>query len=294
MKDSTVVKNKDSLQLTPHDVALLEDLLSNGVVYFDSIKFGNKEFCKKLLDYTGPKTDSSWFFNYLNAHDGMTVDSYSDNIQLTPEEEQLLFYKFNYLKKKVNSLAKLNEPTTYNDLIKYYNEAEAVKEKIVSVNLAYVIKTANENTFINIDFSEAISEGSLALSKTVDKFDVDQGYKFSTYLHSSITKAFIKLNKINSKHSNSVEYDPAMHEPVDSNSHDVESRELFALISDLIEGIDSPLTPEQAFVLEKKYTYGLTLEEIGKLMDPVKTKGQVFYVEKVAKEKLRKALDDLL
>ena len=295
MKDSTLVKYKDSLNLTPYDVPLLEEILSNGVAYIDSESFEDKDFCSKLLEYKGPKVSTAWFFNYLNNLDGIKVDNCTNKVQLSAKEEKLLFLRFNYLKKKLDSLAKLNLPDTYQEMVSLYYASEAVKEQIVGSNLAYVVKLANENTFINIDFSEAISEGSLGLNKAVEKFDVDRGNKFSTYLFASIRSALIKLDRANMKHAaNTVEYDSTLHEGAGSNTVESENNELIRLISDLVNSNSSPLTADQKFVLNKKFNDGLTLEEIGKLMTPVKTKGQVFYVEKVAKEKLRKALDELM
>jgi len=46
--------------------------------------------------------------------------------------------------------------------------------------------------------------------------------------------------------------------------------------------------------LRKKYVEGLTLGEIGEYYTPVKTKGQVFYVEKKARLKIKDALTSML
>ncbi len=293
MKDSTLVKNKDSLELTPHDVALLEDILGSGIEYIANESFSDKDLCKRLLDYKGPEVDSSWFFNHLNSLDGIDVDGYTDRTQLSAKEEKLLFLKFNYLKKKIDAMAKLNLPQTYHEIIELHAEVERVKEQIAGANLAFVVSFANNNTFTHLDFSDVLSEGSLALNKAIDKFDVGLGYKFSTYLHRAISTALIKEDKKNSKHANNVEYDNSKHDRAEEEDVSV-NNEMFALIRDLVDGDESPLTEEQKFVVGKKYYEGLTLEQIGQLMTPTRTKGQVFYIEKIAKDKLRKALDDLL
>jgi DNA-directed RNA polymerase specialized sigma subunit len=41
----------------------------------------------------------------------------------------------------------------------------------------------------DVDFAEIVSEGNMALMRAVDKFNVDKGFKFSTYACRAILKA---------------------------------------------------------------------------------------------------------
>ena len=293
MKDSTLVKTEDSLQLTPYDEALLEELLK-GVEYVDNDMFSDKAFGKKLLDYTGPRVDSAWFFNYLNSRDDINVTEASEAVQLSAEEEKMLFLKYNYLKRKIDILAGLNAPETYGMMIELDEQSQEVRETLVNANLGCVIAMSNKQTFKNLDFSQAISEGMAALARCVDKFDTDKG-KFSTYVYRAIGSAFIKEDVRNNQfNSNTVEYDPGKHEPSGEDaSTDVERREIAQIIDGVVNGPDSPLTDREKFVINKRYMDGLSLDEVGKLMTPAMAKGSVHYIENIAKSKLREHLEDI-
>lgn len=293
MKDSTSVKTKDSLQLTPYDEALLGEVLA-GVDYIDNDLFANKSFGEKLMNYSGPEVDASWFFNYLNSRDYINTTESSDAVLLTPEEEKMLFLKYNYLKKKINTLAKLNVPDTYDLIIELYDKSQDVRETLVNANLGCVVAMANKQTFKNLDFSQAISEGMAALARSVEKFDVDKG-KFSTYAYRAIGSAFIKEDGKNFDfNSNTVEYDPLAHESEGEDaSMDAERREIAQIIDGVVNDPDSPLTEKERFVINKRYMDGLSLDEVGKLMSPVLAKGSVHYIENIAKSKLREHLENI-
>lgn len=293
MKDSTSVKTKDSLQLSPYDEALLGEILE-GVSYIDNDLFTDKSFCNKLMDYVGPEVDASWFFNYLNSRDDINTGETSEAVLLTDEEEKMLFLKYNYLKKRIDALAKLNVPESYELIIELHEKSQAVRETLVNANLGCVVALANKQTFKNLDFSQAISEGMAALARSVEKFNANKG-KFSTYAYRAIASAFIKEDEKNSVfNSNTVEYDPAQHEPAGEDvSVDAERREIAQIIDSVVNGPDSPLEDKEKFVINKRYMEGLSLDEVGKLMKPKLAKGSVHYIENIAKSKLREHLENL-
>ena len=55
------------------------------------------------------------------------------------------------------------------------------KEKIINANLRLVISVAKRYVSQDFGLEEVIQEGNIGLIKAVDKFEVDKGYKFSTY-----------------------------------------------------------------------------------------------------------------
>lgn len=288
-----LIKNKDTLKFNPYQLARLEDLLQNGKGFIDDARFKDKSFCDKLMAYKGPEVDTAWFFNHMNSLDGVNKTSSSDSVTLTAKQEELLFLKYNYIKKTVNSISSLNVGDAYGRMLELDDLASTVRDQLVGANLGIVLKIARSNTFPCIDFTEALSEGHICLLDAVEGMDVSRGGKFSTYFTTIFNRALIRVNKVNMKASNStVEYDSTLHDtPGEDTSLNLE---FLDLISQFLSEESDLLEEDELFVLRKKYVEGLTLEEIGMYYTPVKTKGQVFYVEKKARLKIKDALTSML
>jgi RNA polymerase primary sigma factor len=55
------------------------------------------------------------------------------------------------------------------------------RDKMIVSNLRLVVSVAKKFSFSNLSLMDLIQEGTLGLMKAVDRFDVDKGFKFSTY-----------------------------------------------------------------------------------------------------------------
>jgi RNA polymerase sigma factor (sigma-70 family) len=287
---SALIKTSNSLELSHHDIALIEDLLDSGMPYILSEKFSDKSFCQELLSYEVRDVDSSWVINHLNSIDGITTDKTTERFQFKKKEEQTIFLKYNYLKKVIDAMSRLNLPDTYGKMVELHHEVQAIKETIATVNMAIVINLANSNTFRNIDFADSVSEGSAAMNVAIDKFSVDAGTKFLTYVYKSINSALIKANAKGAKQSfASVEYDSDIHQGSDSG--DPVMPLILDKISEILNGEKEILSADEQFVIQKRYIDGLTLDEIGLLFTPAKPRNIVFYIDKCAKARIREFID---
>lgn len=82
--------------------------------------------------------------------------------------------------------------------IKYQeNKDDKIKEEIINRNLKLVVAIAKKYKGLGLQFMDLIQEGSFGLIAAVDKFDINLGYKFSTYATYWVKQAIVKaiINK---------------------------------------------------------------------------------------------------
>lgn len=84
--------------------------------------------------------------------------------------------------------------------IKFQEGSSIAKEKIIVSNLRLVVSIAKRHIGKGLQFLDLIQEGNAGLIKAVEKFDVDKGFKFSTYatwwIKQAITRAIADLKGV--------------------------------------------------------------------------------------------------
>ncbi len=130
------------------------------------------------------------------ATSGTTV---ARRASLTSEQEILLFLRYNYARFRLGKLlakprAK-SHPKSVREVLAWHARAMSVRSSLVRATLALVYAMAKRAHISNVEFTELISEGNMALLRSVEKFDVTRGAKFSTYACRSILKSFSRLAK---------------------------------------------------------------------------------------------------
>jgi len=77
---------------------------------------------------------------------------------------------------------------------------KAAREKMITSNLRLVISIATRYTNLGVPLSDLIEEGNLGLMKSVEKFDPERGFRFSTYstwwIKQGISRAIIDQGKM--------------------------------------------------------------------------------------------------
>jgi RNA polymerase primary sigma factor len=124
---------------------------------------------------------------------------------LSRDQEAHLFRKMNYLKCRAN---RLNEqvdqerpgPAVLAEIKRLQSEAQAVKNRIVEMNLPLVIFVVKKRIRVGQDLSELVSEGNLALIQAVDRFDFARGNRFSTYATWAIRNALASKAESDRRH----------------------------------------------------------------------------------------------
>lgn len=75
--------------------------------------------------------------------------------------------------------------------------SDKIRKKIAEANLRLVVSVAKRYTGRGLPLLDLIQEGNLGLMKAIDKFEVEKGYKFSTYatwwIRQAITRAIADL-----------------------------------------------------------------------------------------------------
>jgi RNA polymerase primary sigma factor len=88
-------------------------------------------------------------------------------------------HKYNYFKKFAQE--KALESKELLQQLNDYKEYKLAREKLIQHNLRLVIRHAQNNVGPKSAFLDLVEAGNLGIIKAVEKFDIDKGFKFSTY-----------------------------------------------------------------------------------------------------------------
>ena len=141
----------ESKGLEEKDLGLvLEELNKAGIEIIENLYFGDEGIEEENMGYADYSADP--VRAYMNEIGRIKL--------LTPEEEKKLFFEYN-------------------------NGNDEARKKIIEANLRLVVSIARCYTSSikgsNIDFLDLIQEGNQGLMRAVEKFEIEKGYKFSTY-----------------------------------------------------------------------------------------------------------------
>jgi RNA polymerase sigma factor (sigma-70 family) len=227
---------------------------------------------------------------------------------LSSEQENKLFLKFNYARYRIYRAIeeRQNKPLTLKtvqEIMDWRKQVLLARSQITQANIPLVLAMAKRSKLIGVDFTELISEGNMALLRSVDKFDCSKGFKFSTYACRAIIKSFarvaLKTNRYRGRFP--VEFDPEL-EKSDYIEQRREDTKIYCMdrLRDIL-GSESPdLSEVERRVLRSRF--GIreevepekprTLEEVGREIGV--TKERVRQIQNKALAKLRVALEDLV
>ena len=118
---------------------------------------------------------------------------------LTKEEEQFYFRRMNWLKfRAAADRRKLDRRRATRGQIErveaLLTEAETIKAILITSNLRLVVSIAKKFVDASYCFDELVSEGNVALMRSVEKFNFALGNRFSTYATYAIQRHFFRLS----------------------------------------------------------------------------------------------------
>jgi len=282
----------------------VEALLAEKYDFMDSPVFKQKNIEKELFDFeVEPRLPlTSW---YQPTRDEVIDETMASAPQLMKApEERLMFLRFNFAKKKLSRLQKLMQKDGLTreraDLfLEWHRRFEHFREYLVRTNLALVLAMAKRTRLGDVDFAEIVSEGNMALIRAVDKFNVDRGFKFSTYACRAILKAFSRTAMKSSRHKMRfpVEFEPDM-EKSDwmDRKRDVVEEDCIDELKQIVERNLADLSDTEQTVIRRRFNWqqedehALTLEEVGQIIGV--TKERVRQIQNKALAKIRQVMEE--
>jgi RNA polymerase sigma factor (sigma-70 family) len=172
-----------------------------------------------------------------------------------------------------------------------------LQDSIASDNVGLVYHLCKHRQIPNVDDDELLSEGMMALARSIDTFNPWLGYRFSTYACNSIVRAFYRYRLQSSKRR---QHESAIFESGSEKGDwlDTCRTEQSGLyterLASILAGGTAELTRTEQHVLDQRFPFDpgtrrRTLTDIAPLLKL--SKERVRQIEKVALGKLRAALE---
>jgi len=282
----------------------VDGVIEENYAFMDSPIFHRKSIEEELFDFENePQLPLvSW---YQPTRDEAVDQSISGAPQLMKgPEEKMMFLRFNYSKLR---LAKLQRLIKKNGLTRkraeefmfWHRRFEHFREYLVRTNLALVLAMAKRTRLGDVDFAEIVSEGNMALIRAVDKFNVDRGFKFSTYACRAILKAFSRTALKSSRYRNRfpVEFEPDLEKSDWSDrKRDQVEEDCIDELKTIVDRNLADLSSVEQTVIRRRFNWQeqeetpLTLEEVGKIIGV--TKERVRQIQNKALAKIKAKMEE--
>jgi len=288
--------------------AQVESLLKESYAFMDSPVFRRKNVEPELFSFEQtdgqepPLPLTSWYQPTRDEALDVAVTG-APQLMKAPEE-RLMFLRFNYSKLRLSRLQKkIKKDGLTKDraqqFLEWHRRFEHFREYLVRTNLALVLAMAKRTRLGDVDFAEIVSEGNMALIRAVDKFNVERGFKFSTYACRAILKAFSRTALKHSRHRTRfpVEFEPDMEKSdwIDK-KRDVVEEDCIDELKQIVNRNLADLSDTEQTVIRRRFNWAqsdenpLTLEDVGKIIGV--TKERVRQIQNKALSKIRKLMDE--
>lgn len=310
MRSRRVAIPSAAIQLSAEDQSTLKQILSGRCEYVPNPIFDRTDAETKVFAES-PKVarpDTSWYHPLMESGSDTSRSKNVGTVLLTAAEERALFLQFNYCRYRVKKLRdRIGEgpinPDQARQLLYWHRRAEEYRDQIAQTNLALVLAMAKRARLSEMDFSDLVSEGNMALLRAVDKFDVSRGFKFSTYACRAILKAFSRSGVSMSKYRQlfPTDFDPKLERSDYQDRKRAEHEEdCVDEVRDILRDNRADLTDIERSVIEHRFALGsklathphaqpMTLEQVGRIVGV--TKERVRQIQNKALSKIRQTLE---
>ena len=182
---------------------------------------------------------------YHEAEDGFVGGS-SGKTVLSKEDEVRLFLRYNFARRQLGELIQAQSKRSTlgraRKMIFWFDRVQKTREDLSEANMALVVAMAKRAKVTNVEFSELVCEGNMALLKSIDKFDVARGFKFSTYACRVVLKRFKRVARKTQRYRQlfPAEFDPQLQRSDHAEHEHVRQQENY------LEGLQDVLSSNQA------------------------------------------------
>lgn len=293
-----------SRKLSPEVRELVEKILGRKYAFMDSPIYRRKNIEADLFGTDEPSLPLiTW---YQPTREDALDSAVTGSPQLmNASEEKTMFLRYNYAKLRLAKLVRaIKSADTItkaqaDELITWHHRQEHAREYLTRTNVALVLAMAKRTRLGDIDFAEIVSEGNLALMRAVEKFNIDRGFKFSTYACRAILKAFSRASQKHSKHRLRfpVEFEPDMEKSdwIDRKRDEVQD-DIVDELKQIVDRNLANLSSIEQTVIKQRFNWDqtqdspLTLEEVGRIIGV--TKERVRQIQNKALIKIRSLVDE--
>ncbi len=289
-------------KLSRADRSLVEQVLEEPPEFVSDPSFKKRGIEKELFPPEPEKAHNSIDALFEDPNAVRTAMS-----TLTVEEERLAFHRFNYARYRTFQVLRGHHGRRLTlkgvrELVLWHRRALSARSLIVQANLPLVLAMAKRTRLNGVDFNELISEGNMALLRSVNKFDCSRGFKFSTYACRAILKSFSRVAMKTTRYRGRfpTEFDPSL-EKSDfmETKREEEHGEFMDELRSVLEDNLAELSDVEWTVITSRFALDIaeddkaapkTLEEVGSIIGV--TKERVRQIQNKALKKLRLALEE--
>ena len=278
----------------------LYQAIPDDVQYVPHPSFGLRETEERLFGEGVEVVVPRWQY-YKESAKGVLNSSPTKHC-LTPPEEAILFLRYNYARYRLSLLADA-QGRQYGDrrareMVGWFRRIQDARADLVQANLGLVLAMAKRSPRAGVEFGELISEGNLALLRSVEKFDVSRGYRFSTYACRAILKSFGRLacKRARYRQRFPTEFDPRLERSdYDARRHEIQARDSIEALRDVLARNRARLTDIEQTIVWERFAFAeggkkRTLAEVGRVVGL--SNERVRQIQSLALQKIRAAMEE--
>ena len=181
---------------------------------------------------------------------------------LTGDEERDCFRRMNLLKFHANRLRSRIDPDAPNaaalaKIVRLLDEARAIRDHLIQSNTRLVMSIASKHVTSQVTFDDLLSEGISTLMYTIEKFDYDRGFRFSTYAYRAISRQMLHSIKRRRKQIGQLGHsDMSVVEMLPDESRSEASEHEEETQRDLLRRFVARLDRRERFILRSRHALG--------------------------------------